>query len=180
LPWIGIHALDFIESVLPVPFASLSAMHANAAHPEDPECEDICTLNLRLENGALATVSVDYLRPKAAATHGDDWLRIVGTEGSVEAAMERSRCTIVDADGHREIVDFGERHPYYPPLIRGFPKAGSAGPGEATKRSFYLTHVALRARDAADTGTIVDDLAAGGAIFYTGAQKGRGDDGAGE
>ncbi|TVQ22855.1 MAG: hypothetical protein EA382_11275 [Spirochaetaceae bacterium] len=53
LPWIGIHALDFIDSVLPVPFTSLSAMHGNLAHPEDPECEDVCTINLRLESGTL-------------------------------------------------------------------------------------------------------------------------------
>jgi predicted dehydrogenase len=158
LPWIGIHALDFIDSIIPVPITSLSAMHGNVAHPEDPECEDVCTMNLRLEGGALATVSVDYLRPGSANSHGDDWLRIVGTEGSIEAAMERNQCTVIDRDGHGEIADFSERLPYYAPIIRGFPAPGSAGPAEATARSFYLTHVALRARDAADTGTIVSDL----------------------
>jgi len=158
LPWIGIHALDFIESVLPVPFAGLSAMHANVAHPQDPECEDICAMNLRFQNGALATVSVDYLRPPSAATHGDDWLRIVGTEGSIEAAMERSQCLIVDKDGHSEISSFPERQPYYPPLMRAFPRTELVGPADATRRSFYLTHIALCARDAADTGTIIDGL----------------------
>ena len=158
LPWIGIHALDFIDSVLPVPFTSLSAMHGNVAHPEDPECEDVCTINLRLEGGAFATVSVDYLRPKSANSHGDDWLRIVGTDGSIEAAMERNQCTVIDRNGHGQIAEFGERLPYYAPIIRGFPAAGSAGPTNVTTRSFYLTHVALCARDAADTGTIVNEL----------------------
>lgn len=158
LPWIGIHALDFIESVVHVPFSSLSAMHANVAHPLDPECEDICTMNLRLANGGLATVSVDYLRPKSAVDHGDDWLRIVGTEGSIEAAMERNQCLVIDRDGHGEIVDFSDREPYYPPLIRSFPEAGTAGPTEETRRSFYLTHIALCARDAADKNAIIEDL----------------------
>ena len=158
LPWIGIHALDFIDSVVPVPFASLSALHGNVAHPADPECEDVCTMNLRLESGALATVSVDYLRPASAGSHGDDWLRIVGTDGSIEAAMERNECLVIDRDGHGRIAEFGERQPYYAPIIRGFPAAGSAGPAEVTRRSFYLTHVALCARDAADSGTIVNDL----------------------
>jgi predicted dehydrogenase len=158
LPWIGIHALDFIDSVAHVPFTSLSAFHANVAHPLDPECEDVCTMNLRLANGGLATVSVDYLRPPSASTHGDDWLRIVGTEGSIEAAMERNQILVLDRDGHGEIVPCAEREPYYPPLMRAFPKAGTAAPTEETSRSFYLTHVALSARDAADTGTLVDNL----------------------
>jgi len=128
------------------------------AHPLDPECEDACTMSLRLANGGLATVSVDYLRPGSADTHGDDWLRIVGTEGSIEAAMERDQCLVLDQDGHGEIEPDAEREPYYPPLMRAFPKAGTAAPTEETRRSFYLTHVALCARDAADTGSIVDDL----------------------
>ena len=158
LPWIGIHALDFIDAVVHVPFTSLSASHANVAHPLDPECEDVCTMNLRLASGGLATVSVDYLRPGSAGTHGDDWLRIVGTEGSIEAATERDQCLVLDQDGHGEIVPDAEREPYFPPLMRAFPEAGTAAPTEETSRSFYLTHVALCARDAADTGAIFDDL----------------------
>jgi predicted dehydrogenase len=157
LPWIGIHALDMIDSVVHGPFTSLSAYHANVAHPLE-ECEDVCTMNLRLANGGLATVSVDYLRPSSASSHGDDWLRIVGTEGSIEAAMERNQLLVLDRDGHGEILPCAEREPYYPPLMRAFPKAGTAAPTEETIRSFALTHLALSARDAADSGTLVEDL----------------------
>jgi predicted dehydrogenase len=158
LPWIGIHALDFIDSLVGVPVRTLSAMHANVAHPLDPECEDVCTMNLELQDGALATVSVDYLRPASAVSHGDDWLRIVGTEGSIEAAMERGSCTIIDRDGQSELRHFADREPYYPPLIRAFPRAGTAEPTSETRRSFYLTRVALYARDAADTGAVIHGL----------------------
>jgi len=158
IPWIGIHALDFIDAVTDTSFCSVSAMHANAAHPQHPEIEDSCIMNIRCKNGALATASVDYLRPQSANCHGDDWLRIVGTEGILEVCMDRGQCTIIDSDGHSEIINFDEKQAYYAPLIRIFPKAGTAMPTEETRRSFNLTHVGLCARDAADTGTIVNDL----------------------
>lgn len=158
LPWIGIHALDFIHAVADVPFRRVSAMQANVAHPDHPECEDVCIMNLELANGAYATASIDYLRPKAAASHGDDWLRIVGSQGVIEAAMERGQCHVIDRNGHREITSFDQLEPYYIPIIRKCVAAGRAAPNEETSRSFTLTHVALRARDAADTGTIINDL----------------------
>jgi predicted dehydrogenase len=158
IPWIGIHALDFIEAVTGGSFSSVSAMHANVAHDRQPEREDICTMNLRLDSGAMATASIDYLRPASAGSHGDDWLRIVGTAGSIEAAMARQRMLILDADGTHEVTAFGAQAPYYPPLIRAFVDAGRAGPAAETRRAFALTHVALCARGAADNGTIADSL----------------------
>lgn len=155
IPWVGIHALDFIDAVCDIPFSTVSAMHANLAHADIPEREDVCILNLRLANGALATVSVDYMRPLSANSHGDDWLRIVGTKGIIEASLERGECTVIDNEGHSEIVDFDEPEPYYAPLMRSFPKAGTGTPTEETRRSFNLTHVGLCARDAADTGKII-------------------------
>ena len=158
LPWVGIHALDFISFFDGSGFSSVSALHANVAHSLQPEREDICTINLRLRSGAMATASIDYLRPLSAATHGDDWLRIVGTEGSIEAAMERGQCTIIGAKGVREITEFAARAPYYPPLLRNLPEPGRAGPTAETRLGFALTHAVLCARDAADQGTIISDL----------------------
>jgi len=158
IPWVGIHALDFIAFAAGSPFRSVSAFHANVAHPLQPGREDICTMNLQLANGALATASIDYLRPQSAPSHGDDWLRIVGTEGSVEAAMERNSLTVFDADGVHEITEFAPRAPYFPDLIRSMPKPGSAGPTAETRQSFALTHTALCARDAADTCQTINDL----------------------
>ena len=67
------------------------------------------------------------------------------------------RVGIIGNWGHHVCV-LEEREPYYPPLMRAFPKAGTAAPTEETSRGFYLTHVALCARDAADSGTLVDGL----------------------
>lgn len=93
-----------------------------------------------------------------ASTHGDDWLRIVGTEGSIEAAMERGVLTIINADGVQEITQFAAREPYYPPILRAMPKPGQSGPTADTCQSFALTHAALCARDAADECRTITDL----------------------
>jgi hypothetical protein len=37
-----------------------------------------------MDNGGLATLRVDYLRPETAPSHEDDRLRLAGTKGIVE------------------------------------------------------------------------------------------------
>ena len=101
--------------------------------------------------------AIKRVRLGLAMKHGGD---ATGKQDSAQSLREstvyQNRAT--SRDGHGEIVPCAERAPYYPPLMRAFPKAGTAAPTEETSRSFYLTHVALCARDAADSGTIVDDL----------------------
>ncbi len=155
IPWIGIHALDFIEAAAHSGFASVAAMHANTAHPEWPECEDACTILLQLTGGALATCSVDYLRPGASDSHGDDWLRIVGTRGVIEAHMARNRCTLVTEDVPLHELPPVAADPYYAPLLRQLAAPDRVWPLEATKRSFALTAAALWARDAADRRAVI-------------------------
>lgn len=155
IPWIGIHALDFINSVTEAPFISVAAAHANLAHPERPGCEDVCIINLRLADGALATVSLDYMRPSGASSHGDDWLRVVGDKGVIEAAMSRGRCAIVTLENPEQELEPLAPTGYYAPWLRQLPPAGTAPPDEQTRRGFALTNAVLRAREAADRGSVL-------------------------
>lgn len=156
IPWVGIHALDFIDAASGgVPVRRVAAMHANAGHPERPQCEDICGLLLELADGALATAGVDYFRPAAAPTHGDDWLRVVGTRGVLEAGMDRGHCTLTTAEAPPRELPLPPPAPGFAPLLAALPPAGASPPDAGTRRGFALTHVALCARDAADDGRIV-------------------------
>lgn len=160
IPWIGIHALDFIDAVTDSAFTSVAAMHTNAAHPERPECEDVCTLTLGLANGALATASIDYLRPRVADSHGDDWLRIVGSKGIIEIGMGRNEATIMtDGEALRDLPGVAVE-PYYAALLRELPCAGDGVPDDTTRRAFALTHAALCVRDSADSGEFLQIAAA--------------------
>jgi len=153
--WIGIHGLDFIRFASGLEFTSVSAMQSNLAHPERPDCEDNCVLALGLSNGGHATVSVDFLRPNAAPTHGDDWIRVVGTRGVIEAHMARNSCTLVTEDESLHEVPLPESPGFLRPLLAALPARGAA-PVPDTLRAFLLTHVCLCARDAADRREVVE------------------------
>lgn len=150
--WVGIHALDFINYITGCDFVTVAAMQGNGAHPELSRCEDNCALLLGLSNGAHATVSIDMCRPEAAATHGDDWIRIVGTKGVIEAAGSGARCELINDQGHQNIP-LPEPIPMFGDFLRSLLGKGDCVVGDDD--SFMLTHVALCARDAADTGTVV-------------------------
>lgn len=97
--WIGVHALDFINYITGLTFTSVSAMGKNFSHPERKDCDDNCCMILEMNNGGHATVSVDLFRPASSVTHGDDWIRIVGTKGIIEASGATVTCTKhVDSD----------------------------------------------------------------------------------
>ena len=149
IPWIGVHALDFIESVSGLGFVAVAAMQSNMAHPVWPECEDNAALIFCLSNGGHATVSLDYLRPAAAATHGDAWLRVAGSRGIIEAHLEAGRCTLVTDDTPFRDLPLPAPAGFFAPWLRSLPDRGMT-PTEDTRRSFRLTHACLVARDAAD------------------------------
>ncbi|HTS69461.1 MAG TPA: Gfo/Idh/MocA family oxidoreductase [Terriglobia bacterium] len=150
IPWVGIHALDYMRWVSGQEYAMVSAWQGNQAHPQDPGCEDHAGLLFRLANGGTATCHLDFLRPAGATTHGDDRLRVAGHEGVLEATDIGNRVSVIDAKGTRELplpapVDFF-----------GSFLASLRGEGEplvSTVDAFAITRICLRARDAADTGS---------------------------
>ncbi len=93
--WVGIHAFDFINYVTGLNFTKVAAMKSNFAHSDRISCEDNCAIIAELSNGGHATVSIDYCRPESASTHGDDWIRVVGTKGVLEASLSKKNCTVI-------------------------------------------------------------------------------------
>ena len=152
IPWIGIHALDFIDAATDGdPVVDVSAFHANLAHPATPGCEDVCVLALRLRSGALATATLDYLRPDAPVPHGDDGLRIVGEHGELTVDIDRNRAVLLEPGSAPRDLPLPAPAPYYAPWLLARPSRGvRAAPDDRTLRAFRLTDEALRARQAAD------------------------------
>lgn len=154
IPYIGIHAVDLIRWVTGQDFTHVAAFHGNNGTPEFKETEDQASILLRCANGASATVRLDYLRPSTAPTHGDDRLRIAGSEGILEAlGSEEELLLVTDKQSPQRIkpeptnnlfVDFVES------LRAGRP---SRIPAEDC---FYVTEVGLKARQAADSKSLVE------------------------
>jgi predicted dehydrogenase len=84
--WVGIHAFNnavFITGRKTVEV--LAAQERNRFHPDCPDCSDCLSGLFLLEGDVQMTASIDLLRPDGQKEWGDDWIRIVGSEGSLEA-----------------------------------------------------------------------------------------------
>ena len=153
IPFIGIHAIDLLRWTTGLDFTHVAAFHGNLGTPELQETEDCASVLLRYANGGSATARLDYLRPETAPTHGDDRLRIAGSEGIVEAAGDEE-----------EILLLSDKHP--PKRIKPEPTTNlfvdfvqslrtSQPPRITAEDCLYITEVVLKARDAADSKQMV-------------------------
>jgi len=158
IPWAAIHAIDFVRWCSGQEYTRVAAMHSNAAHPAHGGMEDNGAMLFGLSGGGHATVRFDYLRPweesrRGERRWGDDRLRIVGTEGIVEVVDEGARAVLMTP------TDVADLPPEAPAEVLVSLAAAIRGEGEplvSTADSFRVTDVALRARDAADAGQIVE------------------------
>jgi len=153
IPWIGIHALDFIHFCTGQDYRRVAAMADNLAHPSHPGMEDQGALIAELSGGGTAVVRFDYLRPwgRAERPWGDDRLRLAGTGGIIETRDGAVTLTTPDA---------AESLPLEKPVnvFADFAAAlaGGAEPMIGTDESFRMTEVALAARDAQDSGKVIE------------------------
>jgi predicted dehydrogenase len=124
------------------------AYQGNTGHPEIGDMEDNACLALRLDNGGSAAVRLDYCRPAAAPTHGDDRLRVAGSKGVIES-MSHALTLITEGEGPREVAlpDPVDQFANFVAAVRGDEECEV--PAEDC---LYMTEVVLRARGAADTG----------------------------
>lgn len=133
IPWVGIHAIDWIYT-----FSGKRFLSVNAQSFGNPEMASSC--RFEMEDGVSAVMTLDYYRPATAPTHGDDRIRCVGTEGILE--VRDDKIYLMNGDGVRVIEPTTA-----PELLTAFLDGKDAIPSEEI---FYLTRVALLARKSAD------------------------------
>jgi predicted dehydrogenase len=134
IPWVGIHAIDWIYHFTGKRFLSVHAQSCG----KDPEMAAVC--QFKMEDDLLCSVNIDYYRPNGAPTHGDDRIRCVGTKGVLEVRDGK----IYIADDHSDKVITPDESP---DLLGEFLTGKNPIPVEEL---FYLTRVAIAARDSAD------------------------------
>jgi predicted dehydrogenase len=153
--WQAIHAIDYVSYCTGKDYARVAAMHSNAAHPSHPGMEDSGGILLEFVGGGHAVIRFDYLRPwgKAHRSWGDNRLRIAGTDGTVEIHEAASRVQLMTPDADLDVPLPAERDIF----AEFVASAGGRGEGlVSTAESFRITEVALKARQAADTGQVID------------------------
>jgi predicted dehydrogenase len=84
IPYIGIHLVDLMRFTSRRELVRVSAFQAHIGQLAAGDMENTAVTIFQLNNGGTAQMHLDYLRPATAATHGDDRLRLAGTEGVLE------------------------------------------------------------------------------------------------
>lgn len=151
--WVGIHALDWARWISGLEFCEITASHANLAHPDFAECQDIATVQAKLSNGALAVFNFDYLRPTQAKTHGDDRLRIAGSKGVLEVIGRENRLYIIDDTGEHEKEPLLTPPDFLADFINELEGKGSAL--ISMEDAFKLTEIVIKTTRAADMHQVV-------------------------
>jgi predicted dehydrogenase len=107
--WIGPHLIDLFHFSSGLKMTEAFCWQANVKDPSIGERENVVGAVLRLENGGIAEMRMDYLRPDAAPSHEDDRLRVAGTKGVVEFTAATGVTVISEANKSRRIEALPEK-----------------------------------------------------------------------
>ena len=158
IPWAGIHSVDYMRWASGREYVQVSAWHGNKDHLDYPGFQDHAGVLFKLDNGGTAMSNLDYLRPEPALTHGDDRLRIAGSEGVLEVLGADNRVQLITASSGSQTVELPERVDFFADFL-----AELRGEREhliSQRDAFRLTEICLIARAAAETGKWMDIPAA--------------------
>lgn len=152
ISWVGSHAIDWILWFSGSEFAIVAATQTTRNNRDHGELEVACQCQFTMKNGVLAQASLDFLRPDAAPSHGDDRIRVVGTTGVLEVA--EGEVTLIDRQGKRKLEQLCK------PELAIFPSfiASIKGQGDCltdARETFVLTRACLKAQQAADEHKII-------------------------
>jgi predicted dehydrogenase len=149
LQWVGIHAIDWLSWLSGSRFESVYAYQSNRDNLGNGDLETIAVALFTMDNDITATVNCDYYRPGKAPTHGDDRIRIVGTEGILEVTGDS--VFIINGNGTIALP--------VPETISMFSDFLGYINGKDTRltgpESFYATKASLLAAQSAESGMAV-------------------------
>jgi predicted dehydrogenase len=153
IPWIGIHMIDLMRFTTGREYREVISFASHIGMPHIGEADNVTTSVFKLDNGGLANLRMDYLRPGKAPSHGDDRLRIAGTKGVLEY-QPSTGLTLVTTDKEPQVL----RDLPKPPVL--FPEfldhVYNGKPTSMPDQDIWrVNEVTLAAQESAETGKIV-------------------------
>lgn len=152
-PWVGIHAFDWLHWALGDVFVEVMGREGTAAHLDYPACASQAAFVLTMRNGGVAAVTLDYLRPERARTHGDERLRIAGTRGVIETALVEKKVTITTADQPPRELATSPQVDLFTAFARSL--RDESPPPLTLHEACRITEIAIKAQQASETGAVV-------------------------
>jgi predicted dehydrogenase len=152
--WVGIHAVDYIRWCCGLEVLRVSGFHSNLTHSDYPGTQDNVSLAMEMEGGRTASLTMDFLRPGSAPTHGDDRLRIAGSKGVIETRELNTKVEILQEDSVPKYSDLQR------PRLSLFAEYVSELRGQGSHLisntdALQVTKICIAATEAANTGTVV-------------------------
>jgi predicted dehydrogenase len=152
-PWVGIHAFDWLHWILGDVFTEVLGREGTTARPDYPACGSQAAFMLTMQNGGVASVTLDYLRPDAAPSHADERLRIAGTQGVIETALVEKKVSLITAKNPRRTLPLTPQTDIFTQFVRSLRR--EAPPPLTLHEACRITEIAIKAQQAADTGQVV-------------------------
>lgn len=152
IPWVGSHAIDWMQWLSGKDFKSVYASHSTKANQNHGELEVSALCHFNFEDEVFGSVNIDYLRPQNATSHDDDRIRIAGDKGVIEVLKEKVYLINDQIEGSRELPLVAKKEVFADFL------AEIKGQGECLIRaeeSFRVTEAALQARRSADQKKLI-------------------------
>jgi predicted dehydrogenase len=153
IPWVGSHAIDWVMWLGGHKFKRVYATHSARDNGGNGTMERSALCHFTLCGERAASVSVDVFRPANAPTHGDDWIRVVGTAGVLEARPNAVTLINAENDGSKPVVVSYDRS-----FLRDFVDhvEGRGTMSIDTQSTLKLTRACLLARQSADEGRALE------------------------
>jgi predicted dehydrogenase len=153
MPWIGIHMVDLMRWITGREFTQAAGFETQIGFRHLGEVENATATIFRLDNSGVALLRMDYLRPAAAPTHGDDRLRVAGTKGVVEY-QESTGLTLVTGEKKPQVV--GSLPPERSLFVEFLDFVYDGKPPTVTLDDIYRnTEIVIKAQQAAREGILV-------------------------
>ena len=149
--WVGSHAVDWILWFSRSSFAQVSAFQSRRFNGGYGTLESAAQCLCTMKNGVLGEISMDFLRPEQAPTWGDDRVRIVGSQGVLEAAQ--GELTLTDKNGENKIEVEQPDRTLFGDFIRSLKGTGSTLASAADV--FEMTRACIAMQQAADEERVV-------------------------
>ncbi|CAN5549325.1 Gfo/Idh/MocA family oxidoreductase [soil metagenome] len=150
--WVGSHAIDWILWMSGRPITSVFASQSSDHNEHNGTMERSAACLFELGGGAIATASLDLFRHPNSPTHGDDWIRIVGSAGTIEAKADSLKLINASNDGSQPVEVACDRQ-IFVDFIEGIEEVRA--PLIDAEQTLALTEACLAARESADQRAVV-------------------------
>ena len=153
IPWVGIHAIDWLRWFAGAEALSVYATHSRIGNDGHGELETSGICQFEFPDEVYGSCSIDYLRPARASSHGDDRIRVAGSRGIVE--VRDGTALLLGADAaETEELPLENPGSFFGDFLRQCRGEGSCR--VTVTDSIESTRSALLARESADTGRRIE------------------------